>query len=128
MDSGKYGRLFAEQDVKVLLRFAYEEGRQRIVHQQDASGIPLDPADSILAKYEALRAEGVPWQALTFPADEPLFVLRASEGGTVEVLHDAIVELISRPIRGVLEVPLTQAAAVFREWQAANPDRVKVID
>jgi hypothetical protein len=130
MSEGKYGRLFTEDDVLRIMRY----------------GDPGSWADT-LAMFDS--GERGP---LTFPADEPLFLLRGKDKAAAEAiaLPDDL-DAGAGPERSYYEAAFkarldaglvtldseqddphlraVQAAAdAMREWQAANPDRVKAPD
>lgn len=72
MADAKYGRLFTEADVRALI--------QRAFRRLGEPGV----RDTTLAELiEVLDGEG---QQMTFPADEPLLLLRGSEPATVALL------------------------------------------
>jgi hypothetical protein len=115
MDS-KYGRLFTEEDV------------QRIIDYSHGTGIDT-PAEIV----ERLELGDHP---VTFPADEPLFLLRAQDEAAPRAIamcgrfedgnyvhHAGEVGASTAHLQ-----PAADAALRMVEWQEANPDRVKVPD
>lgn len=55
MAAGKYGRLFTEADVKLLLRYAAHRGQELGVEGlgRDRNGNRVDPGARVLAEYDA---------------------------------------------------------------------------
>jgi hypothetical protein len=100
MPDAKYGRLFTEADVRKL-------AARWLGNRAMGPDIMVETLDDLERTGE-----------LTFPADEPLFLLRGSDGlwapfSTSDGSDD--------PVRCSLEQALSA-------WQAANPDRVKAPD
>lgn len=124
----KYGRLFTEADMRKLLRYAATRGEEVGVEAlgHDAAGFALDPADRLLMEYEA-EAQG-PF-GLTFPADEPLFLLRGQDAYAPVAVGTYLDELERcgqddpEHVRAGREANRRMA-----EWQRANPNRVKLPD
>lgn len=121
----KYGRLFTETDMCAIVSGVLSaHGLNPETARHDAAG--------------ALRAMD---QSTTFPADEPLFLLRGQDeaapnaiaapteaeqeyGGIGDYCSGAMVAGAEDEYLATVFV----AARAMREWQAANPDRVKVPD
>lgn len=115
----KYGRLFTEGDVKRMLEMAVLEG--------------APPAEEQIAAHEEKG-----W--LTFPADEPLFLLRGQDECAPDAIAtgaraggerypiDYVQSCLNRRSPGEHIQAVWQAAADMRDWQKANPERVKVAD
>lgn len=104
----KYGRLFTEADVKRLLEYAVLEGAPR-------------PEEQIAA----FDAKG--W--LTFPADEPVFLLRGKDRTALAALHALLDHL--QTAEGVSDDYYTAVhgkAAEFVLFAMEHPDRMKVPD
>jgi hypothetical protein len=123
MGGDKYGRLFTEGDVRVLLMMVYERGRA-----DQGNAIDTVPHDgnrrgaTLLA--DALAEDFNP----TFPADEPLFLLRGQDQLATQTIDYYVG---GAGVHGSPESHVEaahQAAKAMGEWQAANPDRVKVPD
>lgn len=102
MADARYGRLFTEDDVVRLINAMTYEAPDEALNL----GVVIEQAER-----DAERP-------LTFPADEPLFLLRASDPAAPEAIDEY-------ELAASRAVP---AAAEFRAWQQANPDRVKVPD
>lgn len=123
----KYGRLFTEADVQALVaRFAHE------------CGVYGTQGPEVLKR---LLDEGF---STTFPADEPVFVLRGKDGATPAALY-GYVDYLKHVLNGATFAEFEhgsfhpgalkrhmQSAEEFNvelsAWQRANPDRVKVPD
>jgi hypothetical protein len=79
----EYGRVFTEADVKLLMAFAYLEGRDGKSYGQDAEGNAIDRGAHLLAEWQRMADDPQgPFdlkRMLTFPADEPVFVLRGQD-------------------------------------------------
>lgn len=119
MAAGKYGRLFTEADIRLLAA-------------RWLGGRPMGP-DIMVETLDDLERAG----RLTFPADEPLFLLRGQDRAASFAIASTQPESTGIDYaQAALNVGAThrhldevwKAAARMREWQAANPDRVKVPD
>lgn len=117
---GKYGRLFTIEDVQQILNWGRLEGSP-----ESAMGIVAD-----IDERESLRP-------LTFPADEPLFLLRGQDKAASLAIastqpHATGVDYAQASLNvGASQDHLSaawKAAAEMRDWQEANPERVKVPD
>lgn len=113
MASEKHGRLFTEADMLDLVKAAYERG----VRDADAGDAGLE-ADRDFPGLMQLLADTR--MATTFPADEPLFVLRGSTA-PVEIRRSLVDPLLT-PYADELQGWLRET----RDWQEQHPDRVKV--
>lgn len=115
---GKYGRLFTEDDVKRMLNMAVLEGAP-------------SPAEQIAG----FDAQGL----LTFPADEPLFLLRGQDKAAPEAIsaaervplgYEGPIDYAERAVEaGALPphiIAVERAARMMRDWQREHPERVKV--
>jgi hypothetical protein len=100
MDS-KYGPLYTLDDVKLISQ-------------------ALGPVEDAI---ERLHAQGL----LTFPADEPLFVLRGNNRAHSTALA-FLSELLENRESGEQADHVLAASNEMHIWQAANPDRVKTPD
>lgn len=131
MASAKYGRLFTEADAKRLMQMAFDLGAWQREHDQPRV-LPDEGSTLILG----LDEEG----GLAFPADEPLFLLRAQDKGAADAIETEVVELgYDGPVdyferarengasRAVLD-GVRDTAREVRRWQREHPDRVKVPD
>lgn len=128
MADGKYGRLFTEADVRYLLRYAAlradNEGID--VLSRDADGNAVDPGELLLADYDEIAAELTSTQ-LTFPADEPLFLLRAKDRDAAAGLYGYAEGCdMDSDVGEEQRKAVAAAIRAFHEFEAAHPDRVKV--
>src|SRR5580698_9153695 len=113
MNEAKYGRLFTEADVSAI-------------------GMHLQlGAPSVGAAVALLDADPSAWPsggpyAFTFPADEPLFLLRAQDHHAAEAIEayqhscDIAPSVETSHCEGV-----RRAWREFTDWQHDNPERVK---
>jgi hypothetical protein len=103
---GKYGRLLTEADLANIERYRGENGG--------------DWRDAITV----LDARG----QLTFPGDEPLFLLRAKDvaaAATLRAYHSLAFQ--SGAEKAHLDAVVEECSR-FREWHNGNPKRMKVPD
>lgn len=125
MAEGKYGRLFTEADV---VRIA--KGIALIYSGQDRTEESVRESLSVVLDYQDGMHEAKPGEhdALTFPPDEPLFLLRGQDVTTPEVIRAYVVAAA----RAGASVEHREAAAaagrLVAGWQYGNADRVKVPD
>lgn len=121
MADSKYGRLFTEADVKLLMDWAHSLGQ---------ADWPV-PDDAIEA-YERVDGRSGPFAALaatlTFPADEPLFLLRGQDALASPAIHAYYTLVGDSGCSQEHYKAAVEAQFAVAEWQAANPDRVKVPD
>lgn len=135
MADRKYGRLFTEADVTKLVAYAFKLGRDRELNvPAGAAGVNVDEfRERVIREVEARCV--TPY---TFPADEPLFLLRGQDAAAPDAIEDPVGEgdpidyydrakAAGAALDGHLEA-VCQTAEEMRRWQAANPDRVKVPD
>lgn len=117
MPDSKYGRIFTEQDVKELIGWAYAHGRD-IGNIEDAGG-ELD--NWIMAAAD----DGTP---MTFPDDEPVFVLRGKDKAAATTIGSYAdeCEALGSPAAHVSAVQ--HAGGAMLAWQAQHPEHVKVPD
>lgn len=127
MADSKYGQLFTEADVRLLMAFAYLEGREgKVYGQVMEGGDAIDRGEALLAEWRRLAddPEG-PFDLtalLTFKPDEPLFLLRGQDEAALAGLYgydegcrEIGLNHKSPHRRGVLEV-----IRQFTTWQAEN--------
>jgi len=108
-----YGRLFTEADVDLILMQA---SRLR------SRGRDLS-CKFVVETMEGSQASPAP--TLTFPADEPLFLLRGSDSNALEGLRhysESFNYLDQKEHVDAVEDEMIS----MRRWQEAHPDRVKV--
>lgn len=123
MAEGKYGRLYAERDVLMLLKLAHEKGWKT---RGSGGGLGFSSRDFL----EEVEADPPSHLApLTFPADEPVFVLRAQDEQAIEGLEgyqqacDVAGDVSTAHCEGV-----RQAWHAFTDWQHEHPERVGAPD
>jgi hypothetical protein len=118
----KYGRLYTEKDVRELMAVMAERVAVALKPQ---SGIALLTADNWRERRIDEMLDAAP---LTFPTDEPVFVIRGQDAAAAEAIghygdtaheHGADGEFVRAVFDRADEVEL---------WQKANPDRVGVPD
>lgn len=85
-------RLFTENDMIAALRHAYTRGRSGTMLFEDGAGRELDPGVALLDELDRLSASEqtvIAEHAHRFevPADEPAFVLRASDIAALTALQ-----------------------------------------
>lgn len=112
---GKYGRLFTEQDVRKIVRYATISA-QTMSPELSSEQVMNDVLDDKISDDFNL----------TFPKDEPLFLLRAKDKrslGAVRHYHD----LCDRSVGvGVDHLDgVEKSVRQFEEFRADNPDRMK---
>lgn len=115
----KVERLFTLEDAKLLLLSAYIQGWKA----GDARTGKGDwTPERCLNAYGGAPDNG----SLTFPPDEPLFVLRGSDpsarGGLGGYFEQAVSALAGDDALASAE----QIMREFEDWQREHPDRVKV--
>lgn len=111
MAESKYGRLFTEDDVcRIVAGVLRCHGLNPETARHDAAGV--------------LRAD----QSTTFPADEPLFLLRGQDGAAVPAVRDYGHRADDAGARAVHLGNVSVAALEMERWQTQHPDRVKVPD
>lgn len=116
----KYGGLLTEEDARHLVAAAYELGL--LAAKGGAVSGDGGPEPSVA---DALAHSGI---TLTFPEDEPLFLLRGQDWAVMPALG-AYLGSCARS-----DAPASHLAAVetairaFDTWQLANAERVKVPD
>jgi hypothetical protein len=134
MAEGKYGRLFTEADVHRLLRYAHDRGVTAGMLEEGAGGLAEGDRRSVPPTLREIEDEQV---ELTFPADEPLFLLRGQDKAARMAIGPARgdqrrMDYLAACVRAGVSIEHVQgicdAAQGMAEWQAANPDRVKVPD
>lgn len=112
MDS-KYGQIYTAQDVAniaaVMLR-----GHVPAEHLQTTIQVAVT---------EVARAG-----LLRFPTDEPLFLLRAQDQAAPAAVHAYLDAAQFNGAAAEHQDGITRAAIEFVQWQAANPNKVKVPD
>lgn len=132
MTDSKYGRLFTERDVLMLLRYAANRGDvDGIVKLGQADGLNVDPGQRLLAEYEAEASGGSPFEdsiRLTFPPDEPLFLLRGQDEAAPAAVRDYGHRADDVGAGAVHLGKVSVAALRLDDWQREHPDRVKVPD
>jgi hypothetical protein len=103
---GKYGRLFTEDDLRLILRRELACGEAVI--------------DRMIQEAERIGTK--------FPADEPVFVLRGRDLAARVAVEDygATARNLGAPTAHVGDV--ARAAAAFRRFSIEHPDRMKVPD
>lgn len=132
MAESKYGRLFTEEDVRMLMagygkRIA--DGAVRVhAGEELPDGWPT-------AALEASLADAADEKLLTFPADEPLFLLRGQDKAAPRAIADDVdgeadYLAASRAAGAGPEhlQAVQRAADEMRAWQSEHPDRVKAPD
>jgi hypothetical protein len=116
--SNKYDRLFTIHDVRATVREA--------LRAADAEDLSLEGA--IIATNEAIESVEAQGHAMTFPADEPLFLLRGQDKaakGAINVYLDEC-EAIDCGHAHIEAVDTAKFDLVV--WQENHPDRMKVPD
>lgn len=118
----KYGRLFTEEDAFQLVWEALGGSMAGVTHDRARGSFAR-----ALRELDACDRE----YGLTFPADEPLFLLRGQDKAVLDALiggqdyEDACVDAgASREHLAAVQA----AADEITAWQRAHPDRVKVPD
>lgn len=114
----KYGRLFTERDVGVLLAAAYEHG----------VGVGLDVATGASGAPPLTTAmfEETSEQRLTFPADEPLFLLRGQDAASEGAIAHYIYECDDLDARPSYIKRVENDLAEWISWQRQHSQLVKV--
>lgn len=116
MSESKYGRLFTERDVERIIAEA-------LIRQHTQEKVRL------AGMLEHLRPE-----ELTFPADEPLFLLRGQDRLAADAVSRYVqgclfyLDRVGPPVTVEHVGSASEAYQAMVRWQAANPDRVKVPD
>lgn len=122
MASAKDGRLFTEPDVRRIVRhaiFLHKGVLPREAEAADTTAVVLDFLDGM---HEAKPGEH---EALTFPPDEPLFLLRGQDKAAPEAIarYGAVARYAGAP-RELVEAS-GKASMEMVDWQRDHPDRVK---
>jgi hypothetical protein len=102
MTDAKYGRLFTQRDVELIY------------------GLP----DALARLVGELEQEG----KLTFPADEPLFLLRAQDKAALNTLACYLPEARDADASEDYIAAAGKVYDAFKTWRCEHPDRVKVPD
>lgn len=124
----KYGRLFTEEDAFQLVWEALGGSMAGVTHDRARGSFAraLRDLDACDREY-----------GLTFPADEPLFLLRGQDKAAPTAIRDNHPPGYTRDYftaahEAGADLPhldaIKAAAVEMREWQRANPDRVKAPD
>lgn len=116
----KYGRLFTEAEVRLLIVKAAADAEMN----RHARVRPDEFATGLLREHDENGSA-------VFPADEPLFLLRASDENAAGALDEYERGLLSWATEPSYDAASDRAAAAvraFAEWRDAHPDRVKVPD
>lgn len=121
---GKYKAIYTQADVNELIRGAWEMGAAASDEE-----IALDEPPGA---WEVFTHRGT---EPTFPPDEPLFLLRGQDRAAPRAIADDVdgeadYLTASRDVGAGPEhaSAVERAANAMREWQRANPDRVKTPD
>jgi hypothetical protein len=109
----KYGRLFTFRDVVRLINAMTHESPDERLN---------------LAAVEAQAVRDADGEPLTFPADEPLFLLRGQDRVAWASVEHYAVHCDVQRVDPDHASAAHDAADTFHEWQAEHPDRVKVPD
>jgi hypothetical protein len=120
----KYGRLFTAEDVEKILLHTEAAADVTAAHEvRRAAELWLD------RHAEKRDGEGRETRyRLTFPPDEPLFLLRGSDEAMPRVMRAGFADGIRNgalPTDQAIEEELAEIRAV-EDWQAEHPDRVKL--
>lgn len=110
MSDSKYGRLFTEKDV------------QYIVNMMRLEGAPNHVCDAL----PQMEATGK--VQFTFPADEPLFLLRGQDKAAPAAVRCYRDHARTAGAGSSLRIGVASAAEAMRKWQRSHPERVKVPD
>lgn len=130
MADSKYGRLFTEADVRKLMHYAVVRGAvEGGFMASDADGNRVDPGAMLLADFECEAARdggsfGVPLR-LTFPADEPLFLLRGTDGQAQFTVRDYAERCEAAGCAPKHVALAREAAGRFHDFVLEHPERVK---
>jgi hypothetical protein len=121
MANTKYGRLFTEEDV------------QRIVSTvMGIIGLALMRGETPPMTGQAMLEHALAVTApsrLTFPADEPLFLLRGQDALAPDMVREYAIRADDpSAVNEEHRRAAWDAADEMREWQAQHSDRVKVPD
>lgn len=111
MADTKYGRLYTEEDVAKIV----------------CSITGMISAPEAVADHIALIDE-FPWAQLTFPADEPLFLLRGQDKAATTGVDAYLRECSLMGASLAHTVAIEHAYNTMMEFVARHPDRVKVPD
>lgn len=125
----KYGRLFTEMDLKLVATEAAVQLLERLNRVGLAAYGTRPSRDELLRIVEDAIAHEDVDHALTFPADEPLFLLRGQDEeapGAVANYSDRVHLNPNTPAEHRESV--VRAYEQMRDWQDEHPDRVKVPD
>lgn len=123
-----YGRLFTLHDVRLLMHLTAKQTTEqlgKVIHGGRFDG-PTTGEEAIAVLKELLAdttAEG----RLTFPVDEPLFLLRASDPASIPALRGYAIGCgeAGIPFGRAIE-DLLPAFGKMADWQRENPDRIHI--
>lgn len=110
MDS-KYGRIFTEDDVKMIVAAA--------VKADDPSTVDLHPLISNLGGYGF---------ETRFPEDEPIFVIRGKDKAALRTIIYYYDAAITEGAGDEHLENVTKAITEFRMFAEENPQRIKIPD
>lgn len=124
------GRLFTLRDVRVMMHLAAKrttEQLERAVNTlgEDAEDMPSTGAEAI-AQMEELLADATLRGILTFPVDEPLFLLRGADKAAVVGIGGYAIACENEDAPREHVMAVIAAASAMVDWQRENPDRVQV--
>ena len=110
MPDAKYGKLYTEQDVRLIVQTAIEND--------------IDSETQLDAILENLGKES----QLAFPADEPLFLLRGQDLLAAEAVHHYANSSAANGVDPQQQHSVRVAAQTFVDFKVQNPDRIKLPD
>lgn len=110
MADTKYGRVFTEQDVRMIVQAAIESDCE---------------SDQELTKVIETLDNG---QELKFPPDEPIFILRGQDQCAPAAIDDYREWCVEAGAQQAHLDAVLKAEQHFEAFQTNNPDRVKVAD
>lgn len=123
---GKYGRLFTEADMERALRAAHDEAFSAGMVEEGAG---LEEGDrrrwppTLATLDEEFDARG---ESFTFPADEPLFLLRGQDSHAIATISAYSEDFdYSDPAQKAHVENVEVALAEFARFAIANPGRIK---
>lgn len=119
----KYGRLFTEADMRRIVGHAghlYMGDTPSEESVTETMGVVLDYLDG--------KQDPKPEVPLTFPADEPLFLLRGQDAASPATIGFYTEECDRLRAPAEHQRAAEHAGGRLLAWQAANPDRVKIPD
>lgn len=111
---GKYGQLYTQDDVLRILNAV-----------KNGEGIEGMGPESLLSM--ALSTEGV-GDALTFPAVEPVFLIRGKDECGAEAVHEYRFIALAHNADEAFLASVEESEAAFAEFARSNPDDMKVPD